>query len=194
MGKPANYCEQSAGTPETVGQQQRRPRIRICLATGGGAALGLLSLLPQSPVLVWNFTESVPVGLYHIEQAAAQRGDVVALAPSGRVRSPLDAYGVLPAGRLLLKQIAAMPGDTVCRNSVSITVNGVSAATALLQTRAGKALPVWSGCRGLLPGEVFLLAPHPASFDSRYFGTIDDSQIVGVAHPIFTLPSSQERL
>ncbi len=195
MDKPASHCAgETTGAHEPALGPRHRRRGAVLLLTAVGACLGVLSLLPHHPRLVWNFTESVPIGLYSIEQTAPVKDDLLVIAPEGRARDVLRTFGALPPGHLLLKQLAAVPGDTVCRDNNIITINGAVAAIARPRAHDGRALPVWSGCRGVLPGEVFLLAPHPASFDSRYFGAVDDSQVVGVAHPIFTLPSSQEGL
>ena len=50
-------------------------------------------------------------------------------------------------------------------------------------------MPVWSGCRVLKDGEVFLLADHPKSFDGRYFGVTKTSRIIGVTRPLWTFRS-----
>jgi type IV secretory pathway protease TraF len=42
-------------------------------------------------------------------------------------------------------------------------------------------MPFWQGCRVLQTGEVFVLADHPGSFDSRYFGPLDTASIAGRA-------------
>lgn len=171
----------------------RRPRAGLILVlTSIGAVLGLGSLLPQAPRLVWNVSESLPVGLYSIAQARPSRGDVVAIAPSGNAREMLADYGVLPAGRLLLKQVAAISGETVCRTRTSLSIEGVTVATARGFTHDGRALPAWSGCRRLAADEFLALAPHASSFDGRYFGPIPTSGIVGVAHPVLILPPSRE--
>jgi conjugative transfer signal peptidase TraF len=194
VGKPAKHLrDQHAGADGAAAVPQDRRRIGAYLLlalTGGG--LGLLSLLPQAPALIWNFSKSVPVGLYRIERTASAKGDIVVLAPSGRVRSALTAYGILPADWLLLKPIAALAGDKVCRSAGAVTVNGEPAATARTIARDGQSLPTWGGCYVLQNSEVFVLAPHPASFDSRYLGPIDARQIVGVARPLLTLPLSGE--
>lgn len=195
MDKPAShFAGETAGANDPAPAPRHRRRGAVLLLTAAGACLGALSLLPHHPRLVWNFTESVPVGLYSVEQKTPSKAELIAIAPEGRASDVLRAFGALPPGHLLLKQLAAAPGDTVCRHANIITINGAVAAIARPRTHDGRTLPAWSGCRGVLRGEVFLLAPHPASFDSRYFGSVDDSQVVGVAHPILTLPSSQESL
>lgn len=171
----------------------RKPRhAGVCLSlTLAGAALGLLSLLPATPALVWNHTGSVPVGLYSLERSAPDKGDILAIAPRGELRATLENHGALPANRLLLKQLAAANGQTVCRNRTVVTIDGVQAAIAKPATSEGRALPVWSGCRVLGADDVLVLNPHTGSFDSRYYGPIDASQIVGVARPLLTFPSPE---
>ncbi|MDP3737539.1 MAG: S26 family signal peptidase [Hyphomonadaceae bacterium] len=190
MGTEASHLEQK---PSAVRPLQRAHRRQLhagawLLATITGVSLGLLSLQPQTPALIWNFTTSVPVGLYGVSRTEPARGDLVAIAPTGATRETLNAYGALPAGKVLLKQLKASRGDVVCRVGTSITVNGAAAATARLRSSEGHALPVWSGCRALSAGEILVLAPHALSFDGRYFGPIDDAQIIGVARPLLTFP------
>lgn len=171
---------------------KRRRMVILLPLTLAGAGFGILSLHHQAPALVWNFTESVPVGLYSVAQAAPDRGELVAVMPDGEARMALDSFGALPTGRYLLKPLAAVAGDTVCRDQTTITINGIFAATARRRTRTGELLPSWNGCQVLRENEILLLAPHPASFDGRYFGPTDRDTIAGIARPIFTLPLSRE--
>jgi conjugative transfer signal peptidase TraF len=192
VGTGAIHLKQGPAAATQRAGSARRRRTGVCLAfTLAGAAFGLLSLQPLQPVLVWNHTESVPIGLYSIESKTPVRGDVVVIAPTGALQAIFDDYGVLPSGRLLLKQLAAASGDTVCRRGVSITINGVVAATAKTRTAGGRALPQWTGCRTLGADDVVVLTRHGGSFDSRYLGPIGAGQIVGVAHPLVTLPASE---
>lgn len=172
------------------------PRRRIsgllCL-TAAGAGLGLCSLAPRPPALIWNFTESVPVGLYRLDPHTPRIGDIIAVAPAAAARHALDQSGALPAGRLLLKQVAGLAGDTVCRTGSAVSINNAIVANARTVSAGGRALPVWEGCRTLGPGEAFALSPHPLSFDGRYLGPVAASEIAGVAHPLITLPSQEAR-
>lgn len=171
-----------------------RRHAGVCLSlTLAGATLGLLSLLPATPALVWNHTGSVPVGLYSLDRSAPAKGDILAIAPRGTLLATLENHGALPANRLLLKQLAAVNGQTVCRNRTVVTIDGVQAAIAKPATSEGRALPVWSGCRVLAADDVLVLNPHADSFDSRYYGSIKASQIVGVAHPLITFPAQETR-
>jgi type IV secretory pathway protease TraF len=48
-------------------------------------------------------------------------------------------------------------------------------------------MSAWQQCRRLSDGELFLLSTtNPASFDSRYFGPIAASAVIGAAHPLWT--------
>ena len=175
-----------------ISYQLRRSALMIGL-TVAGALLGAFSLTPARPALLWNFTASVPIGLYRIGDTPPQPGDLVALDPTGAAKSALMSFGVLAKDRLLLKPIVAHAGDTVCRHSLTVTVNGFLAAKARPRTREGRLLPEWGGCWRLASSEIFLLAPHPDSFDSRYFGPVGLQDVIGVAHPLLTfLPSSGE--
>lgn len=166
----------------------------MCLSlTLAGATLGLLSLLPATPALVWNHTGSVPIGLYSLDRSAPAKGDILAIAPRGTLLATIEDHGALPANRLLLKRLAAANGQTVCRNQTVVTIDGVRAAVTRPATSDGRALPAWSGCRVLSANDVVVLNPHAGSFDSRYYGPIDASQIVGVAHPVITFPSQETR-
>ncbi len=95
--------------------------------------------------------------------------------------------GYLPRGVPLIKHVAALPGSTVCRNGLTVSIDGVFRAEARARDHAGRNLPTWSGCRSVASGEVFLLnATEPASLDGRYFGPLPSNGIVGEAVPVWT--------
>ena len=49
------------------------------------------------------------------------------------------------------------------------------------------ACPPGEDAGACLPSQVFLLARHPDSFDSRYYGPIDARLARGIARPLVTL-------
>ncbi|USA38895.1 S26 family signal peptidase [Pelagerythrobacter marinus] len=159
------------------------------LVAGTAAAAALLSVVvPLSRAFVWNVTASVPTGLYHIGDAAGLHvGERVALDPPHRLRDYLARRGYLPAGVPLMKEVAALPGDTVCRNGLAITINASPAASARARDRTGRALPVWDGCRTIAAHEIFVMNPRaPGSFDGRYFGPLARHRVIGRARPVWT--------
>ena len=140
------------------------------------------------PRLIWNASASVPVGLYAVRPATARKpNDLVVVAPPSPLADFLAEGGYLPRGVPLLKRIAAVGGQRVCRNGRVVTVDGATIATALDRDRRGRLLPQWSGCLTLTPDQVLLLNRDvPDSLDGRYFGPLSISTIVGQAHPIWT--------
>ena len=140
------------------------------------------------PRLIWNASASVPVGLYAVRPATARKpNDLVIVAPPPPLADFLAEGGYLPRGVPLLKRIAAVGGQRVCRNGRVVTVDGATIATALDKDRRGRLLPHWTGCLTLTPDQVLLLNRDvPDSLDGRYFGPLPTSTIVGQAHPIWT--------
>lgn len=161
--------------------RRARPITILVVATVGVAML-IASAWVQAR-LVWNFTPSIPTGLYAIEERAWNRGDRVALKPSGELLLILQTTGVLKEGRLLMKRLAAIEGDCVCRSGRQVTINGAASVIA----RSDAELPGWSGCVRLAANDVFLLGESDNSFDGRYFGISRAADIVGPIRSIFEL-------
>jgi conjugative transfer signal peptidase TraF len=161
------------------------------LLTIGGAAVAALAapaLHEPSPLLVWNASASVPRGLYYVVPNVQPRVGMLALVrPPAALARFLALRGYVPVRVPLLKRIAAEPGQIVCRRGRKIVVGNRVRATAFRRDRRARALPVWSGCRRLRADAVFLLnADAPYSLDSRYFGPLPSSSIVGRAVPLLT--------
>ena len=140
--------------------------------------------------LVWNTTASVPIGLYHIVPGGDfGPGELVAVRPSPALARYNAARRDLEANALLVKPVGAVAGQRVCRTGATISINGAQVATALAMDHLRRPLPVWSGCIRLRSGTVLLMASHTrASFDSRYFGPVASSTIIGRAVPLWTQP------
>lgn len=164
--------------------------VRGTLIGGAAAICALLFPTMHRPALrlIWNVTASVPVGLYRVApDAAPRRDELVAVRPSPTLARYMASRRYVEAGALLVKPVAAVAGQQVCRNRGTVTIDGVEVATARAVDRMRRPLPVWTGCRRLRTGMLFLLAPAvPASFDGRYFGPVATSSIVGRAVPIWT--------
>jgi conjugative transfer signal peptidase TraF len=150
-----------------------------------GISFGATTWLQPAPRLLWNASASVPTGLYRIDVGARPRlGELVAIAPSPMLATWLDERRYLPRGVPLLKHVAARPGALVCRSGSFVTIDGVGAARAHAQDRAGRPLPVWTGCRTVARNELFLLNAAPDSLDGRYFGPVPAAGLIGTAHPL----------
>ncbi|MDP3748833.1 MAG: S26 family signal peptidase [Phenylobacterium sp.] len=142
------------------------------------------------PMLVWNTTASAPIGLYQVGRAdPLHRGDLVVARPSGPLAAFLAERGYLPLGVPLIKPVAALPGQRVCRVGSAVMIDGAVAAQARRRDRWGRALPVWQGCRTIARGEVFLMNPaRQDSLDGRYFGAVAATSVVGRARPLWVSP------
>ena len=166
-----------------------RPRLSRPVITGSCILVcACLFLLWSKPAarLVWNGSASAPTGLYwvaHIRQI--ERGDFVVIQPPPRIAHFLADRRYLPINLPLMKHVAGLPGDELCRNGVSVTLNSITVATAEIRDRIGRALPVWTGCKRIGDADIFLLNHADDSLDGRYFGPLPASGIIGRAHPLF---------
>ena len=162
---------------------------RRFLLAGVVAAATLSTLaLPVSRYAVWNATASVPTGLYAIRgNGRLHVGERVAIEPPPPLRQLLAERGYLPTGVPLLKRVAAVRGQRVCRLAYSVTIDGEYVGAAQARDRLGRTLPVWTGCRTLRSGELFVMnSGAPGSFDGRYFGVLRITDVIGRAAPVWT--------
>jgi conjugative transfer signal peptidase TraF len=139
------------------------------------------------PLLVWNASASVPIGLYVIERPTDLHvADLVIVRPPEQLESFLDDRGYLPRGVPLVKHVSALADQSVCRTGFVITVDAIAVANARESDSRGRPLPSWQGCRIIGEQEAFLLNPQSAdSLDGRYFGVLPISSIVGRALPLW---------
>lgn len=158
---------------------------------GVGASL----VFHPAPRWVWNETASVPVGLYRIQPMVSVRvGDIVALRLPEREATLLARRGYLPFGVPLLKPVAALAGQNVCRNGVHVTIDGKAAGDAKTVDHRGRPLPVWQGCQRLGLGQIFVMnAAVPTSLDGRYFGVLSMDTVIGRAVPVHVRTGEAEQ-
>lgn len=153
------------------------------------AALATLATtgVRPAPRWLWNATASVPVGLYRVTPTVALHvGDIVALRLPERDATVLATRGYLPFGVPLLKPVAALAGQTVCRVGLHVTIDSNAAGDAKLADHRGRPLPVWQGCSRLEPGQIFVMNPIvPTSLDGRYFGVLPMEAVIGRAMPVY---------
>ena len=186
-----------------INKRRRRPMFRrhghlvtrrrlTTLSAIGAVALALLPIaLPKRTTWLWNATASTPIGFYHLQPIRRlYDGELVAAMPPKPIATYLARGGFLPLGVPLLKHIAALPGQTICRHGDVITIDGKQAAIALNDDHLDRPLPRWSGCQTLHQGQVFLMNSNVwDSLDGRYFGPFPTTTIIGHAIPIW-LPST----
>lgn len=170
-----------------------RARLRQQIAFLAAISTAVVSMLVtfggRAPLVIYNASGSAPLGFYYLENRLPIHGELAVVQPPPLIELMIVAREILPPAVPLLKQIAALGGDEVCRSKDSggvISVNGKVVAETFEKDPQGRPLPAWEGCMKLIEGEFFLLQPHPNSFDSRYFGPVLRCDIMGVAHPLWT--------
>lgn len=177
-------------------RSRRRARfVLAALSACGLAALAWAAFVHPRPRLVYNASDSVPVGWYAViplDQSVAVSplalpvDSIVLTRLPGEVAAFAAQRGYLPTHIPLLKRVAAVAPQYVCTVDGVVWIDGVPVAAVRPADRLGRALPVWEQCRPLRAGELFLLsATNPASFDSRYFGPVSVSDVIGIARPLW---------
>ena len=188
----------AAGATSSPPRPRSRLRARIVLGTLAAiafAALAWSAFVSPLPRLTYNPSDSVAVGWYRIDPFDPRTVslprplsvDSIVLVPLPTRAAMLAAQrGYLPTRVPLLKRVGAVAPQHVCVVAGQVRIDGVPAAAALPADRLGRPLPSLQLCRRLEPGELFLLSvTNPASFDSRYFGPVSASAVIGVAHPVW---------
>lgn len=94
-------------------------------------------------------------------------------------------------GTMAIKIAAAVQGDDVVVDTQGVHINGaywgpmqhIAENEKLWQM--GKRIVDYQRDETVPPGKVWMLGTHERSFDARYWGYIDASQIIGRAIPLF---------
>ncbi|MFP6851348.1 MAG: S26 family signal peptidase [Pseudomonas sp.] len=164
----------------------RSERWPLALLAGSLIALGWAAFTTSTLRLVYNGSDSVPVGWYRISPAnTLAPGDLVLVRLPPEARSLAAQRGYLPTNVPLLKTVAAMAPQRVCVQGSQVRIDGLVVASRLRWDRQGRPLPTWQTCRRLVGDELFLLSSNPASFDSRYFGPMSIDAVIGRAQPLW---------
>lgn len=186
--------------PTTGPAPRSRSRLRARLVLAGLSVFGFAALAWASfgtppPRVIYNPSDSVAVGWYRVDPLDHKPGSLprpLSVDSIVLTQLPADAAVLaaqrryLPAGIPLLKRVGAVAPQHVCIVAGQVRIDGVPVAVALPADRLGRPLPSLQLCRRLEPGELFLLSmTNPASFDSRYFGPVSASTVIGIAHPVW---------
>ena len=164
----------------------------VGLVVGFAAVVGLGALLGVR----LNLTESLPRGVYRTITEEAGRGSIVVVclpldaAELARERGYLGP-GSCPGGvRGIGKIVLATGGDIVEHREEGIWVNWrpIANSRTLPRDSRRRALPHYPwGDYVLKARELWLFSPYrPNSYDSRYFGPVDASDLVSVLRPVWT--------
>jgi conjugative transfer signal peptidase TraF len=144
-----------------------------------------------------NTTRSIPVGLYWTSTAPVEKGAYVMFCPPQvGVFDDAKERGYIGSGfcqggyGYMMKRVLAAKDDTVTVTDDGVRVNGelLPHSKPIQADKAGRPLPRFQADAYTL-GNVELLLMSDASdtsFDGRYFGPINRSQIQTVIRPVFT--------
>lgn len=174
--------------------RRHRERALVILASAAVSAL-LIILAGTFGGFRINMTPSEPSGLWRIVPLDRDPavGDMVfvCLARSalidearsrGYLRRGLCASGYAP----LIKTIVAVAGQQV-KIDRSVQVDGLEIPRSVLAPVDGMGRPLIRAQSERIPRDyVFLHSPFPGSWDSRYFGSVPTSSILGLAQEVLT--------
>jgi conjugative transfer signal peptidase TraF len=163
-------------------------RLPTLLTTLIAATVGLSTINEPAPQFLWNVSDSVPTGLYRLRPIGRLAvTELVAVLPPEPTATFLADGNYLPRNVPLLKRVLALPGQTVCREHLTITVDEIAMGIARERDGRDRPLPVWQGCRVIASRQVFLMNWQSAdSLDGRYFGVLPMNAIIGKAAPLWT--------
>jgi conjugative transfer signal peptidase TraF len=180
-------------TARRVGGHPRHRRAAAALALAA-AAVATVAAASAAAGLRFNTSGSLPRGLYRLTGATPRRFALVLVCPPPAAAALARRRRYLPAGpcaegtRPLGKLLLAVPGDLIEVSAAGLEVAGRLApfSRPLAADAAGRPLPRTAfGRRRLAPGEVWVYAPHPRSFDSRYFGPVPAASLRGTLVPVW---------
>lgn len=167
------------------------PRLLFACMGVGLAALCAPVVVRFPALVVYNPSDSVPRGWYRVGRMESPTSLHVGSIVLARLPAGVAAFaalrGYLPSGVPILKRVGAVAPQSVCVRELSVRIDGAAMATVRSHDAAHRPLQAWAQCRPLAGGELFLLSDtNPASFDSRYFGPIPASTVLGIAQPLWT--------
>jgi type IV secretory pathway protease TraF len=162
-----------------MGVQRRKNLLSVsALAV---AAMAMKPVFDPVPLVIWNASKSVPIGWYFVAKRLPNLGEIAVIRPPEWVEIYASTRGYLPLQIPLLKPVRATKNSIVCRFGLYVFIDGNMVARANYLDTKHRMLPVWKGCRALKSDEIFVLGTHRDSFDSRYFGPVNQTQVLGTA-------------
>lgn len=142
-----------------------------------------------------NLTPSEPLGIWRIQplHRAVAAGDLVFVCPPmsdlfeealrrGYLRRGSCPGGVAP----LIKTVAAIAGQNL-EIGADVVIDGQELPASDLRATDGEGRAIRPYAGGIVPAaHLFLHSSFASSYDSRYFGPVPDSGLLGLARPVLT--------
>ncbi|WP_244294047.1 MULTISPECIES: conjugative transfer signal peptidase TraF [Pannonibacter] len=185
-----------ADADKAAGRKDETRRRALAIPAGGAIGIALIAGLGWLGGLRINLTPSEPLGLWRsvpLDRPVAV-GDLVFVCPPP---GPITDFGLergyfrwgsCPAGVApLIKTVVALAGARIDVGA-EVAIDGVAFSRSQTSDRdgAGRPLTTWPG--GIVPaGQIFLHSPFAGSYDSRYFGPVPLTGLLGLARPLLTI-------
>jgi conjugative transfer signal peptidase TraF len=173
----------------------RQKRVALLTLTATTALLMLIFAVGWIGGLRLNTTASEPLGLWRIVPltSPARVGQMVFICPpDNNVMREALRRGYLRAGLCpggfgpLIKTVVAVAGQHVDVTD-HVAVDGVRVAGSRIVERDGQGRALRHDRSGIVPpGAVYLYSGFVGSWDSRYFGPVPDSGVLGLAQEVLT--------
>ena len=181
-----------AASNRSATTQQRRAIVVLSMAAIAAILLAVTAIAGGYRI---NLTPSEPLGLWRIIplHRPAAVDDLLFVCPPetaamreawarGYFRSGFCPDGVAP----LIKTVIAVAGQHV-EIGDSVSVDGRKVPFSDLALRDGKGRPLTPFPTSIVPpGYVFLHSAFRGSYDSRYFGPVPASGVLGLAQEVLT--------
>lgn len=181
--------------------RERKP-ARVLEKVVVGAAFAISAALVLGAVFYAaggriNTTKSIPVGLYWTSNAPVEKGAYVLWCPpKAGVFDDAKERGYIGAGfcaggyGYMMKRVLAAKGDLVTIADEGVAVNGelLPMSKPIKADGAGRPLPRYQADSYTLGNHELLLMSDVShtSFDGRYYGPINVSQVKAVITPVIT--------
>jgi conjugative transfer signal peptidase TraF len=172
-----------------------KPSLKGFAATSAGL-LAVAGLCGAAGIRI-NISKSIPLGFYMTSDQQPRKGDyVLACPPQNAAIAEARRRGYLASGfcsggyGYLMKMVFAVQGDAVAIQVNGVSVNGtlLPLSQPLTHDAAGRPLARYQPSIFTLRRHEMLLMSNVSgtSFDARYFGPVNRSQIKSVIVPVFT--------
>lgn len=146
--------------------------------------------------LRYNVSESYPAGLYRVDKSRFPVvGELALFCPPDNAITQMALQrhylkdGFCESGTVpLTKRLVAVPGDQVDLGPEGIRINRgplIKNTKHLIADSNGGELPSYESGK-IPPDSYFMISEYnPKSWDSRYFGPVGGSYIIGTVKPFF---------
>lgn len=140
---------------------------------------------------IYNTTASIPKGLYRLHHDPETRplntGDIAVYMLPKNVINLAAKRRYIDSTHALMKPVAAVAGDYVCTANRQVIVNDVSYGRIQETDSAGRPLPWFYFCGTVTGDLIFTFTSADHSFDSRYYGPLQPTDLLARATPLWTL-------